>query len=576
MGGIYTVLQSKAARMKEYYGENYVLIGPFFDLAKTKGEFEETSAPEFCREHCALLSNEGIRLHWGKWLIPGSPRVCLIDFSELLGQTNAVKETLWNEYKIDSLNTFDDFNHPIIWGWACGRVIDILVKAAGSKHPVAHFHEWLAASGLLYLHRETSGVKTIFTTHATVLGRAIAGSGVSLYERIKEFNGEDEAYKLGVYAKHFTEKAAAQVCDVLTTVSEVTAAEVEVFLERKPDIILPNGLNLSDYPTMEEIAVKHQIYREKMREFLLYYFLPYYDIDIQNTLFYFISGRYEVENKGIDIFIQALGEVNERLKKEKKPKTVVAFLFIPAAVRGIVSEIIENREHFHDIKRLLEEEHDFLMDRMLYGVAAKKEFTPEFLFTKERAQAIEVKLKKLTQDGTPPLSTHDVVDQNDRILRLLKESGLLNQSSDHVKVIYYPVYISGGDGLLNLDYSEVIMGAHLGVFPSYYEPWGYTPLETAALGVASLTTDMAGFGQFIKQIESKKEPSPFQGIYVLERMGKEKKEIKEHLASILFQYAKFSREERVENKLLGRKLAEHADWKELITHYFKAHEQALA
>lgn len=576
VGGIYTVLQTKARHMVSHYGENYVLMGPFFTLEELKGEFEESAVPEHFRECCNVLAGEGIKAHWGKWLVPGSPHVLLIDFSEYLKNTNDIKGKLWELYEIDSLNTPDDFNHPIVWGFACGRVIELISKAMGQKQIVSHFHEWLAAGGLLYLKSHSIPVKTVFTTHATVVGRSLAGANIAFYEHIEKTDPLKEAYQLGITAKHLTEKAAAKNAHFLTTVSEMTAREVEHFLGRKPDLLLPNGLDLAKYPTIEEIALKHRVHRDRMREFLLYYFLPYYEIDISHTLFYFMSGRYEVSNKGIDIFIKALGKLNERLRKEKKERTIIAFLWIPAQVRGIVAEVIENRERFSDIKRLLLEVHDVLLDNVIYGAISGKVFLPEFLFGDERAHALDIKIKKFKRSGDPPVVTHDLVNQNDQILSLIHQVNLANKKEDKVKIIYYPTYISGGDGLLNLDYEEVITGAHFGIFPSLYEPWGYTPLETAALGVASLTTDTAGFGQFVKKIqEGLHAKTRFPGIYLLERFGKNEDEIVEELTQFMLQYAKLSREERVENKLAAHKMAEHADWKELVKFYFQAHERAL-
>ncbi|MBI3335793.1 MAG: glycogen/starch synthase [Candidatus Portnoybacteria bacterium] len=576
VGGIYTVLQTKARHMVSHYGENYVLVGPFFTLEKLKGEFEESAIPEQFRENCKVLAGEGIKAHWGKWLASGSPNVILVDFSEYLKNTDDIKRKLWELYEIDSLNAPDDFNHPLVWAFACGRVIELLSEVTRQKHIVSHFHEWLGATGLLYLKSRDTKVKTVFTTHATVLGRSLAAAGVDFYEHIEKVDPLKEAYRFGIAAKHLTEKAAAKNAHLLTTVSEVTAQEVEHFLGRKPDLLLPNGLDLAKYPTIEEIALKHRVHRDRMREFLLYYFLPYYEIDISHTLFYFMSGRYEVSNKGIDIFIKALGKLNERLKKEKKERTIIAFLWIPAQVRGIVPEVIENRERFSDIKRLLLEVHDVLLDNVMYGAIAGKLFTPDFLFGDERARALDIKIKKLKRSGTPPLLTHDLVNQDDQILSLIRQHQLKNGKEDKVKIIYYPTYISGGDGLLNLDYEEVLTGAHFGIFPSLYEPWGYTPLETAALGVASLTTDTAGFGQFVKAIlEKLPSKTRFPGIYLLERLGKSEDEIVEELTRIMLEYAKLSREERVENKIAAHKMAEHADWKELAAFYFEAHEKAL-
>lgn len=577
VGGIYTVLRSKAAQMVHHYGERYVVVGPFFDLERLKGEFEELPMPDICKTACSALPELGIRLHWGRWLVPGSPRALLIDFSEYLSQANDIKRQLWDAYQIDSLNTGDEVNHPLVWSWCAGMVIDALAKEAASASTVAHFHEWLSGAGLLYLAKEKSPVKTVFTTHATMVGRSLASSGVPLYDDLEKFNATEEAYRLGVATKHLLEKASATHASVLTTVSEITGTEVQYFLERKPDYLLPNGLDMGAYPTLEEIAIRHRVARDQMREFLFYYFLPYYTLDISNTLFYFISGRYEVRNKGIDMYIWALKKLNEELKKKKDAKTIISFLFIPTEVRAIYPALIEQREQFRDMQRMLQEVHDTLVSNVMFQAFSRKSISLESLLGDERSADFQKKIKKFKRTGTPPIATHELADENDYIIKLLREAGLANAPEDKVKVIYYPIYMNGGDGILNLEYREVIEGSHFGVFPSFYEPWGYTPLETAALGVASLTTDMSGFGQFIVDLrKANKIPdkSP-QGIYVLERNGHRDEQIVQDLTAMMAEFEQFSRDQRVENKIAARRVAEQADWKELVTYYFQAHQEAL-
>lgn len=565
--------------MVSHYKERYVAVGPFFSLEKVKGEFEELPLPENYKRACDSLGNEGIRIHWGRWLIPGSPQVLLIDYSELLGHANDIKRRLWDSFHIDSLNTASDITDVFVWGWYVGKLIEILSSASSSK-TVAHFHEWLSAPGLLYLKQSSSPslVQTVFTTHATMLGRSLAESGFDLYENIGEIDDLKEAYRLGIATKHLTEKAAVKACDQLTTVSDVTALEVKYFLEREVNGVLPNGLDMNKYPTLEEIALQHRQFREQMRGFLLYYFLPYYEIDIKNSLFYFISGRYELKNKGIDVFIAALGKLNRALKKKKKSKIVVAFLFIPTMVRRIREEVIENREMLRDIQRTFEEVEEAMRMNIMYHVLSDVPFSLASLFGRERAKELEIKRTKFRRSGNPPLSPYEVADPNDSILRLLSQEGLANASSDRVKVIYYPVYLKGGDGLLNLDYHEMMIGSHFGVFPSLYEPWGYTPLETAAFGVASLTTDYAGFGQFVETLrKSGKIPSNHnEGIYVVSRKKRTSEDVTNDLADKMIRYAQFLRKERVANKIAARSIAEYADWKKLIRHYIDTYERAFA
>jgi len=577
VGGIYTVVSSKAAQMVAHYQTSYVAVGPFFTLDKVKGEFEELPMPDSYKRVADTVASKGIRLHWGTWLIPGSPHTLLVDFSESLAGVNEIKRRLWEAYQINSLNTGDDISFPFAWAWSVGNVLEAFGQLSGSKDIVAHFHEWLSAPGLLYLRQANSPIKTVFTTHATVLGRSLAESDVSLYERMETIDVDKEAYRLGVAVKHQTERAAAHACHILTTVSDITALEVELFFGRKVDGVLPNGLDMSKYPTIEEIALAHRLARDRMREFLLYYFLPYYDIDVANTLFYFISGRYEVRNKGIDVFISALGKLNEALTEKRDAKTIIALLFIPTGVRGINAQLIENREWFRDMQRTLEEVHDTFLDNVMERVLRQKALTIESLFGEDRAKDLDIKKKKFRRSGTPPLSTHELLDKNDPIIKLLTQAKLANAPTDKVKVIYYPTYLNGGDGLLNLDYQEVVTGSHFGMFPSLYEPWGYTPLETAALGVASLTSDYSGFGQFIETLkkEGKLPRLGAEGVYIVKRIARAYPDITGDLAAIMEEYAAFTREERVTNKLAAKTIAEFADWKHLVTYYFQSHERAI-
>lgn len=577
VGGIYTVLRTKAKEMVEAYGDYYVAVGPFFTLERLKGEFEEHSLPDLYQNALNQLAFKGIHLHWGKWLIPGLPHLLLIDFADSLSRANDIKHQLWEAYGIDSLNTGDDVTHPFVWAWCAGEIIERILGITGNTKSVAHFHEWLSGVGLLYLKKVNAPIKTVFTTHATVLGRSLAESGAPLYEKMHELAPEKEAYNLYVGAKYQTEKAAAKVSDALTTVSAITALEVEYFLQRKPDVLTPNGLDISGYPTFEEIALRHRVAREQMREFLLYYFLPYYDLDVTKTLFYFISGRYEMRNKGIDMFIKSLGKLNEKAKKSDSRKTIIALILIPRPVKAIQRELVENREHFRDMQRVLHDAHESFISSVMHQVLLRRPLALESIFGEERARELEIKMKKFRQKGSPPLVTHELEDKNDSILSLLSQVGLTNAPSDRVKVIYYPIYLSGGDGLLNLEYREVVMGSHFGVFPSYYEPWGYTPLEAGALGIASLTTDTSGFGQFVRtlQEEIKEEKSMHPGIYVLRRKGRTDEEVISDLCELMFNFAQFSRQERVASKIRARHLAEQADWKHLVTYYLEAQSRAL-
>jgi len=576
VGGINTVLRSKAEQIVGYYGKNYYVIGPYF-ANKVVGEFEESLPEENLKKACDELRNQGIMLHFGKWLIKGEPNAILIDFNSFKSQTNDIKKILWDSFKIDSLRASYDYDEPLVWSYASGIVIEKLSKI-WNKKIVAQFHEWLAGTGLLYIKKNNVPVGTVFTTHATILGRTLASSNFDLYAStnggkpiLSTIDTEKAAYDHHIESKHQVERSAAQNAEVFTTVSEITGLEATYTLKRKPDVLLYNGLDMGKFPTFEESSVKHGYFKNIIREFLLSYFFPYYSFDINDTLFYFLAGRYEFRDKGIDIYIEALKRLNEKLKEEKSTKTIVAFIWVPTGIRGIKSEFLESKIQFNNLKESLNSVMPIVRNNILYSIMAKNKITEDILFNKEFLFELKKTMAKIGKKGSPPLSTHDLIESNDEILKRLVETGLDNQEDDRVKAIFYPTYLNGADGLLDLTYDESMSGCHLGVFPSFYEPWGYTPLEAAALGVSSVTTDLAGFGRFLLKKKEKDHP----GIFVLKRMNRTDEQIINDLSNFMYKFAMFPKNDRVQNKIEAKTLAGLADWKFLIKNYINAQNLAI-
>ncbi|MCK4592508.1 glycogen/starch synthase [Candidatus Parcubacteria bacterium] len=573
VGGIFTVLSSKARHMQKRYRNGYYLVGPYFE-EKSRAVFKEEHVPEKYKNICEQLKKEGIICHFGFWLIKGEPKVILIDFKDLWPKIDNIKKELWESFKLDSLNSPYDFDEPVLWSWAVGNLIERLSEVHNDKKIVVQAHEWLSGPAILYLKKNNSKVSTVFTTHATTLGRTLAGHGADLYSIIEKINPDEEAHKYGVQAKHSMEKISAVSADVFTTVSQVTAMEAEYILGKKADVILPNGLDMTKFPSFEETAFKHKKYRNKLRQFVLYYFFPYYKIDLENTLFYFTASRYEFHNKGLDIFIDSLSKLNDKMKKNKSKKTVVVFFFIPTGIAGINPEITEAREAFRDVKDLLEEEEDDIKENLLYAVASGERISEKSIFDKGFIFEIKRKLLRLkSKSGVAPLSTHKILDiENDPIIKAFKKAGLENKEEDKVKVIFYPIYLTGADGLGDLDYYQSIQACHLGIFPSYYEPWGYTPLETAALGVASLTSNLSGFGKyFYDDLHNKKVP----GIYILDIENQKKEKMIKDFIDIIYKYTLFTKKKRIDNKIQARKVAFMADWKNFVINYVEAHNLAI-
>src|SRR3989344_475657 len=573
VGGIYTVITSKADLISKNH-ENYFLIGPYFEN-QAKFEFKESLPPQSFRKAFSELETEGIKCHYGNWLIKGNPKVILIDFKNFVNKKNEIKKDLWDKFKVDSLFSQWDFEEPVIWSTAAGKLIELLQK---SKKVIIHCHEWLAGAALLYL--KNKNIPSIFTTHATMLGRALAGSGYDLYDNLENLNPDLEAKNRGVIDKHSLEKAAASNAHVFTTVSEITSMEAEKILGRKADILTLNGLDIDKFPSFEVTSIKHQRNRESMREFIAYYFFPHYYFDLKETLTFFIVGRYEFKNKGIDILIKSLGNLNRLMKEENSEKTVIVFFWIPTQVESAKYKIAKNKTNYHLLRHFIEQNSSMLTRKIIENILQcmdetcqikEKNMEAQMLFDEDFFENIRKLKLNFTREGDPPLITHNIQNEsNDPIIKSFIENGLDNKRDDKVKVIFYPVYLTGVDGLLDMEYYDCISGCHLGLFPSYYEPWGYTPLETAALGVPSLTTDFGGFGRFL--MSKNKEGS---GVFVLKRFNKSEENIVNEFTSILHNYTKLNQKGRVDQKLQAKEISNLADWKEFIKFYFEAYDLAL-
>jgi glycogen(starch) synthase len=572
IGGINTVLATKAAQMVKRYRNGYILVGPYF-VEKSKYQFEEAPCGDKFKEVFANLDSQGIHCRFGRWLIEGEPQVILVDFQSLWKNINQYKWELWNAYKIDSMESAFEFDEPVVWGYAVAKLVEQLKIADSGKKTVIHCHEWLAGAALLFAKKLCGGVNSVFTTHATTLGRSMAFNGRDFYSGIDKIDHLKEAYGYHVQAKHLLERAAALESTVFTTVSEITGIECQYFLGRIPDVLLPNGLDVGGYLSFEEAAIKHRVQRARIRELLFYNFFPHYTFDLKNTQFYFMMARYEYHAKGIDSFIKALGGLNRRLKNENSRKTIVAFLWVPAKTKGINSDISENRGNYFDVKEFVEENSGNLVESFLYSLFAGRDLKDTDVFDDDEPHRdLERRLKKTRRPGDPLICTHDLEYRDDAILKGLGEAGLGNKKDDRVKVVFYPAYLTGTDKLLNLNVREAIQGCHLGVFPSYYEPWGYTPLEAAAEGVPAITSDLSGVGRFINKLP---RDSQCPGIFVVNNDGKKEEDVVSQLEGMLYDYAMLPRAERVKNKINARELVNYCDWENLAENYIEAHNKAI-
>lgn len=536
-GGIYTVINSKSRYLKDI--EEHIFIGPYFQ----NDEFYEKDVPEKFKEEFQNLSEKGIVCHYGVWK-ENEKECVLIDFSKLFQKKNEIKKELWEDYQIDSLHSGFDFEEPVLWSWAVGMFLEEVSK---KERIIGQFHEWLTGAGILYLKKKNANVGTVFTTHATVLERAMASSG----EVYSGENDLEEAKKRGVIDKHLIEKQSSLNCDAFTTVSELVAESCEKIFKRKPELTL-NGMDL-EYFNNVCAAERHKANKKNIRNFLKAYFFPYYYFDLNKTKIFFISGRYEWHSKGLDVFINSLGKLNNRLKEENGENIVVMF-FIPAGVREKNNEIFESMKLIKEFNEKLGD----LSEDLKNKIFKNKEVLKDNDF-----------FERFEKNGNPALSTYSLNYENDQIIAKLMENGLNNEEEDKVKVIFHPCYLDDKEEFFGLDYYDVTSGCDLGVFPSFYEPWGYTPVESAVVGVPAITTDRAGFGKFVR------ERGENGGILVLNREGVDDADFEEDLCNTLHWYSMLDKEEIKKRRLAAKDFCKNVDWKVFVEDYLRIYKRLI-
>lgn len=520
VGGIYTVISTKALTLVNEFKDNYILIGP--DVWKETHQNPEFLEDKFLyRTWRQKAESEGLKIKVGRWNITGRPMVILVDFTPYFADKDKVFAWLWETYQLDSLSGGWDYIEPALFGFAAAKVIESFYDFNVSQNDklIAQFHEWLTGTGLLYLKNKVPQIGTVFTTHATVLGRSIAGHGLPLYRDLDTYHPDVIAKQLGVVAKQSLEKLAAQEADSFTTVSTITDNECRQFLGRPVDRITPNGFEDNFVPAHEQYNEKREIARQKLLEVaggLMNQVMPKDSILIIN------SGRYEFRNKGIDLFIDALGKLN---KHQNLKGNFIAFIAIPAYQSGARKEVYERIE--------------------------KKDFS----------HAI--------QDDFLTHGLHE--PENDAILNRIKQNNLHNSPDDKVKVVYIPAYLNGNDGIFNLSYYDLLIGFDGSIFPSYYEPWGYTPLESLAFHIPTITTSLAGFGQWIKSLY----PFMKECITVIQRSDDNDDFVVEEIVKSIISCSSKTVKEILKVRLKAYEISRSALWKNLISHYFEAYSTAL-
>ena len=523
VGGIYTVLSTKAHTLQQSFKDKLIFIGP--DV------WDNTNAPDFIEDDVLFAdwktytkTTENLKVKVGRWNVPGTPPVILVDFKPFFKERDAFFYSMWESFRVDSIHAYGDYDESCIFAYAVGKVIESFYhfyKLEGKK-VAALFNEWMLGMGALYIQKQLPAIATLFTTHATSIGRSIAGNNKALYAYMDGYNGDQMAGELNMEAKHSLEKQTALHVDCFTTVSDITARECKQLLDKAPDIVTPNGFEPNFVPTDKEYDKK----RTAARRDLLNVAEKLLGCPISPDAFLVsTSGRYEYRNKGIDVFIEAMNRVRTsgRLQRE-----VVAFIMVPAWARDARADLKE------------------VIDKNI----------------------------RTTSPMQMPFVTHwlNLMEQ-DKVLNYISHSGFTNSAADKLKIIFVPCYLDGRDGIFNKPYYDLLIGMDATVYPSYYEPWGYTPLESIAFGIPTITTDLAGFGLWAKKHVTGNNIS--EGVAVVNRDDFNYFEVADAITSSILTLAGKDKKEAEEIRKRSFCLAAKAEWSKFIVYYEEAFRIAL-
>lgn len=523
VGGIYAVLSTRAKTLQDKMKDHIIFIGP--DCWK------DTPCPYFKEDKSLFKSwqpiaaREGLKLKIGRWTVPGAPIAILVDFTPYFAIKNDIYGRLWEDYQVDSLHAYGDYDEASMFSYAAALVVESFYRANidASQKVIYHGNEWMTGLGLLYINKHVPQIATIFTTHATSIGRSIAGNNKPLYDYLFAYNGDQMAGELNMQSKHSIEKQTAHHVDCFTTVSEITAKECAELLDKPVDVVLPNGFENNFVPKGAAFTKK----RKAARQRLLSIANALLGEDLgDDTMIVSTSGRYEFRNKGVDVYIEAM---NRLLRDQALNKTVVAFIEVP----GWVGDPRKD-----------------LQERLASG---KKYDTP-----------LEV-----------PEITHWLNNMShDNVLGMLKYLNMQNRKEDKVKLIFLPCYLTGNDGIVNLSYYDVILGNDLCIYPSYYEPWGYTPLEATAFKVPCITTDLAGFGLWVNS-ELGRYGEIEDGVKVIHRTDYNYSEVADTIKDTVAKYSRLTESQVKKARSNADKISKKALWSNFIKYYEEAYDFAL-
>lgn len=523
VGGIYTVLSTRAKTLGSMLKDNLVFIGPDFGLDNNPLFVQDDG---LYADWVAKAASEGVRVRVGRWQIPGIPIAVLVDFMPYFEKKNEIYGTFWQDFQVDSLHAYGDYDESSMFSYASGRVVESFYNHllhGRYERVVYHGHEWMTGMGVLYIRKHVPAIATIFTTHATSIGRSIAGNHKPLYDYLYAYNGQRMAQELNMEAKHSIERQTAHNVDCFTTVSDVTALECQQLLDRQVDVVLENGFENDFVPTADRFIAARKKARQAMfsvANALTGRFFP------EDTMIVATSGRYEFKNKGIDTFIEGMYRLNAT--KELK-RQVLAFIEVPAWVAAPRQDLLD---------RLLSHQQ---YDRPL---------------------------------PNPVITHHLYNEEQDNVMNMLRWHQMFNVSDENVTIIFVPCYLDAKDGIFNMSYYDLLIGNDLCVYPSYYEPWGYTPLESIAFKIPCITTNLSGFGLWV----NKENGAPchiLDGVEVIERTDYNWEEVANCIANTVAQYAALSPAKVTSARKKAYALAQRALWKHFISQYFTAYDMAL-
>lgn len=522
IGGIYTVLSTKAKTLQKQYKDRVIFIGPdVWNDENPASDFKESTVLLKKWRETALLP-DGLEVRVGRWEVPGRPIAILVKFDAMYATKDEFYGHMWQKFGVDSLHAYGDYDEAVAFGRAAAAVIESLVDFFGKKagNVIAHFDEWTLGAGLLTVKERVPAAATVFTTHATSIGRSICSNGKPLYDYLTGYNGDQMARELNMESKHSLEKAAAHAADCFTTVSDVTACEATQLLERKPDVVTPNGFEPGFVPTKSRFAKARTAARDKM----LRVARALTGIDFgDDTFIIATSGRCEYRNKGLDVFCDALGQLNA----EGTPRPVLAFIMVPAWAGDARADLVAS---------------------LTEGLSTRL---------------------------ADPMITHALHNYNeDPINWRLHQLGFAAANpTGNVTAIYVPCYLNGHDGVFDMSYYDLLIGMDATVFPSYYEPWGYTPLESVAFGVPTVTTTLSGFGQWICSTSANTFAG--SGAVAVHRTDSNYNEVVRDIAADLLQLMKLDDKARAGISVAAMATAARADWSQFIKYYNEAYQIAL-